>query len=146
MSLKEPLTIGKRDIADFPSFNLTNIRVKIDSGAYTSTIHCSLIEEKGGELHVIFLDENQEGYTGEVHVFTSFELKKVRSSNGELQERYIINGTILLFNREFETEFTLSQRDLMRYPVLLGRKLLSHHFLIDTSKTDLSFHFKNKSN
>jgi len=38
-------TIGRIDKADFPELNLQNIEVKIDTGAYTSAIHCDYIEE-----------------------------------------------------------------------------------------------------
>src|SRR5690554_5842638 len=121
-SNKEKKIIGKDDIADLPSFNLKEVPVKIDSGAYTSTIHCSVIEETEQGLHVIFLDEEESGYTGKSHYIKKYEQKKVRSSSGEIQERYVIQGNILLFGEKIKTEFTLSKRELMRYPVLLGRK------------------------
>ncbi|PKR79534.1 hypothetical protein CW751_14635 [Brumimicrobium salinarum] len=66
----------------------------------------------------------------------------MRSSSGELQNRYIVEGNIRLFGKIFTTEFTLSKRDLMKNPVLLGRKLLSHNFLIDTALTLQSYTFK----
>ncbi len=36
-------TIGRVDKVDFPELGLVNIEVKIDSGAYTSAIHCEKI-------------------------------------------------------------------------------------------------------
>ncbi|MGK0448051.1 MAG: hypothetical protein ACJA2M_001834 [Polaribacter sp.] len=39
------ITIGRNDKADFPELSLSDIDVKIDSGAYTSSIHCSNIKE-----------------------------------------------------------------------------------------------------
>ncbi len=143
---EQKLIIGRDDKADFPSFNLSDVPVKTDSGAYTSTIHCSLIEEKDDILNVIFLSPDDQSYTGERMQFHEYEQKKVRSSSGEQQERYIVKGSIQLFDRKHNTEFTLSSRDLMRYPVLLGRKLLSGNFLIDTSLSNLSYEQKNKSN
>ncbi|MDX1651674.1 MAG: RimK/LysX family protein [Brumimicrobium sp.] len=142
MKRKQKPIIGKDDIADFPLFGLTNVRVKIDSGAYTSTIHCSRIRETDEGLFVVFLDKKEKGYTGtEVH-FTKYDRKKVRSSSGELQERYIVKGDIELFGKKIKTEFTLSKRNLMRYPVLLGRKLLNKRFLIDTSLSNQSAQLK----
>ena len=38
-------TIGRVDKADFKELSLEDIDIKIDSGAYTSSIHCSNIEE-----------------------------------------------------------------------------------------------------
>ena len=132
-------TIGRNDIADFPSFNLKNVRIKTDSGAYTSTIHCKSIEENDGKLEVVFLETDEPGFTGKTVRFTKFDRKLVRSSSGEQQERYIVSGEILLFGKLYQTEFTLSSRDQMRYPVLLGRKLLSKNFIINTVHTNLSY-------
>ena len=39
------ITVGRIDKADFPELSLKDIDLKIDSGAYTSSIHCSNIEE-----------------------------------------------------------------------------------------------------
>lgn len=138
--------IGRVDKADFPIFNLEEILVKIDSGAYTSAIHCSKIKEENGVLYVIFLDKSNSGYTGEVVVFNEFSVKKVRSSSGEAQWRYKVKGNILLFGKKYNTEFTLTKRSKMRYPVLLGRKLLNKKFLIDTSLSNESWKLKEKNN
>ena len=138
---KSKTIIGKDDIADMPLFNLKEVKVKIDSGAYTSSIHCSLIEKTDEGLNVIFLDESENGYTGELFTFREFKKKKVRSSSGQMQLRFIIQGTIILFGKRHSTEFTLSKRDLMRYPVLLGRKLLSKGFMIDTTLSNESYKY-----
>lgn len=143
MKIGKKQIIGKNDVADLPSFNLKDIKVKIDSGAYTSTIHCSLIKKTEKGLEVIFLDKKNAGYTGEIHYFKEYQLKRIRSSNGILQERFVINGNIILFGKKYNTEFSLSKRKLMRFPILLGRKLLNKRFLIDTSLTNLSYKHKN---
>jgi len=131
--------IGKADKVILPKFKLQDVYVKIDSGAYTSTIHCSVIKETSQGLEVVFLDSSEDGYTGKAHLFPTFKQKKVRSSSGEMQLRYIIKGDIELFGQLYSTDFTLSRRSLMRYPVLLGRKLLSNHFIIDTSLSNQSY-------
>lgn len=142
--LKNKHIIGRSDIADFPKFGLVNVPVKIDSGAYTSTIHCCLITEKNKHLEVVFLDKSKSSYTGEVVVFNEYAVKKVRSSTGQSQMRYIVKGNIELFGKKYNTEFTLSMRSKMRYPVLLGRKLLNKRFLIDTSISNQSYTLKRK--
>jgi hypothetical protein len=48
--------IGRREWASLPEFGLKNVEVKIDTGAYSSSIHASLIEEVDGVLKVVFLD------------------------------------------------------------------------------------------
>lgn len=135
---KEKLIIGKVDRANFPKFNLRNVKVKIDTGAYTSTIHCNEIWEEENELKVVFLSDDHLQFTKEIITFKNYSLKKVRSSSGQSQIRYKVNGDIVLFGEIFNTEFTLSNRSKMKYPVLLGRKLLNRNFLVDTSKKNLS--------
>ena len=142
----EKRIIGRKDRADLPDFHLTNVAVKIDSGAYSCSIHCEFVGEtlKAGKnvLEVIFLDKEHPKYTGEKFCFDNFKKKKVRSSTGHEQERYFIQFPITLFGTEIKTDFSLTQRNGLRNPILLGRKLLNHNFLIDTAKVNLSFREK----
>lgn len=138
----EKIVIGRRDIADLIDFDLLHVPVKVDSGAYTSSIHVNYVAEieKEGvqQLEVVFLDENHKSYTGIPHYFKKFKTKKVRSSTGEVQLRYFIKTKIKLFDEVFTTEFSLTKRSGMKFPILLGRKILNKRFLIDTSKVNLS--------
>lgn len=140
--------IGRKDKIDIPFLSIENIPVKIDSGAYSSSIHCSSIElvssEDGQKLEVVFLDENNENFSGKKYIFDSFRKKKVKSSTGDEQERFFIQLPIVLFDKEYLTDFSLTRRNGLRNPVLLGRKLTSHHFVIDTSMTNVSYKHKKK--
>jgi hypothetical protein len=125
--------IGRREWASLPEFGLKNVKVKIDTGAYSSSIHASLIEEKDGVLSVVFLDSNHPDFQNNPFFFKEYRRKKVKSSNGIVQERYFIKTYIVLGSVKIKTEFSLTQRKGMRYPILIGRKLLNKRFLIDTS-------------
>lgn len=139
----EKTIIGRKDCVSFPSFGLAYVPVKIDSGAYSSSMHCSLIQFVTNVdtpfLEVIFLDADTPGYTGKVERFYDFKRKIVKSSNGVAQERFFIKGSISLFHQTHETLFSLTERTGLRIPVLLGRRLLNKRFLIDTSKTMCSY-------
>lgn len=139
---KEKTLIGRRDIANLPDFGLNQVDVKVDSGAYTSSIHvshCHEIDTENGKLlEVVFLDEKHPAFDGEKHYFSEFRTKKVKSSTGQEQLRYFIRCTIQLLGRKIKTEFSLTERRGMRYPILLGRKLLNNRFIIDTSLVNLS--------
>jgi len=136
------IIIGRKEKADFPDFGLKNILVKIDSGAYTSSIDCQsveLIEEDGNTfVEVQFLNSSRTEATDEKIRFSIFKSKKVKSSTGKSEVRYFIPGRIILFNNEYNTYFSLSKRSGMKAPVLLGRKLLNKNFLIDTNHVYLS--------
>ena len=49
-------TIGRIDRADFPELKLRNLHLKVDTGAFTSTIHCHEINEVeiNGEKYIPF--------------------------------------------------------------------------------------------
>lgn len=132
------IVIGRSDKATFPEFSLKSINVKIDSGAYTSAIHCCKISlSKKSELKVVFLDETDPNYTGKVYNFKEFDKKVVRSSNGISEERFIIKTKIRLNKKVYDINLSLTFRGDMRFPVLLGRKFLNeNNFLINPKLKD----------
>ena len=138
----DKMIIGRREVANLPEFGLEHVAVKVDSGAYTSSIHvshCKQIQtEKGTVLEVVFLDNAHASYIDEKHYFEKFRIKKVKSSTGQEQMRYFIKCKIELLGRKIVTEFSLTERKGMRFPILLGRKLLNKRFIIDTSLVNVS--------
>jgi hypothetical protein len=84
-------------------------------------------------LAVVFLDANHPSFDNETHYFSEYRMKKVRSSTGQEQLRYFIYCTLDLLGQQIKTEFSLTERKGMRFPILLGRKLLNNRFIIDTS-------------
>lgn|SRR5690554_20353 len=138
----EKQLIGRVDRADFPGLHLNDIAVKIDTGAYSSAIHCDNIQEEDGVLKCTFLDEEHPQYNGKEFTFTEYDVVFVRSSNGMVQRRYQIQSNIRMFNRVFKISLSLSSRQEMRYPVLLGRKFLTKKFIVDTELFDLSYNAK----
>jgi hypothetical protein len=137
--------LGRRELVDFPAFALGSVEAKVDTGAYTSAIHCSNIHieteaDQPPRLVVHLLDPGHEGADGRPLAFTEFVLRDIRSSNGEVQERYVIRAVVQLYGQDFETEFSLSDRSDMKYPVLLGRSLLRQgRFVVDVAKRNLSY-------
>ncbi|WP_426490424.1 ATP-dependent zinc protease [Hymenobacter sp. 102] len=137
-------TVGRRELVDFPQFQLWGVEAKIDTGAYTGAIHCSNIHvetDAAGRqrLHVQLLDPSHPNFDGSPMQFEQFTLRDIRSSNGEVQERYVIRAVLRLFGEDFETEFSLSDRSDMRYPVLLGRVLLRQaRLVVDVARRNIS--------
>ncbi len=126
--------IGRKERANFPELNLRNVKVKVDSGAYTSSIHCSsILTGENNKVSCVFLEPGEKGYTGEVCTFDVVKEVVVKSSNGTGEQRCMIRTTIELLGEEYPIYLTLTNRNDMRYPVLLGRRFLSGKFLIDVS-------------
>ncbi|MBC7862920.1 MAG: ATP-dependent zinc protease [Bacteroidia bacterium] len=117
---------------------MKNIEAKIDTGAYTCALHCHTIAEKelGGKKVLCFflLDPSHEEYHQTEHVFFDYSRKKIKSSSGEFEERYIIKTIVRLGRRRIRTTISLTDRGNMRYPVLIGRKLLRGKFIVDVSR------------
>lgn len=136
--------IGRFDKADFPDLHLNEISIKIDTGAYTSSIHCEDIREEEGVLKCTFLDAEHPLYNGKVFTFTKYHVVRVKSSNGMVQKRFQIKTTIKLFGRTHKISLTLAARQEMKFPVLLGRKFLTKKFIVDTEYFDVSFNSTNQ--
>jgi hypothetical protein len=141
------ITIGRSDRADFPELALSDIDVKIDSGAYTSTIHCSNITEitsqKESYLQFTLLDPEHPFYNNKEFTSKNYTSKKVKSSNGIAEMRFMVQTEIIIFNKNFPIYLTLSERKDMKFPILLGRKFLNKKFVVDTLKINLSHKLKN---
>lgn len=144
--MKNKIIIGRKDKADFPELGLFDIDIKIDTGAYTSSIHCHNIKEieEEGERYIEFqlLDPSHKDYNNKKFKVKNFKEKKIRSSNGKGEKRYIIKTKIHIFKKKYTIELSLSERSEMRFPVLIGRKLLNKKFIVDTSLSNLSFNSK----
>jgi len=137
--------IGRIDKADFPILDLYNIEVKVDTGAYTSSIHCKNLKIEDGYLKCNFLDEEHPSYHGKEIIFDAYDVKVVKSSNGQSEARYRIKTEIILFGKVHEIALTLSDREEMKFPVLLGRKFLTKKYMVDINKTNLSYKLKEKN-
>jgi hypothetical protein len=141
---KEQILIGRRELAWLPDFGLAEVKAKVDSGAYTSSIHVSSCYVEDKLLKVVFLDDKHAAYTGKEMTFSNFRTKNVKSSTGQVQERFFVFGSIEIAGLKFQTEFSLTKRQGMRYPILLGRKVLNKRFVIDTSKKYIHINTQNQ--
>ena len=137
MSDKTKQIIGRKEKIDLPEFGLFSIDAKIDTGAYTSSIHCShivLTEEEGIEkinFHIPLFN-NSESL---IKVFQTdqFKIKNIKSSFGQIEKRYVIRTKIRVAGRLITSDFSLTDRSEMKNPILIGRKILKNKFLVDVS-------------
>ena len=138
------LTIGKKDHIDLPEWDVFGVEAKVDTGAYGCALHChhvEVVEQEGEEvLRFKLFDPQHAEYDNRFIYARQFSQKKVKNSGGQVELRYIIKTVVRLFNKRYRTEFSLTDRQQMRYPVLIGRKFLNKRFLVDVSQQDLSYH------
>ncbi|MDZ4715895.1 MAG: RimK/LysX family protein [Cytophagales bacterium] len=136
------ITLGRNDRIDLPGLGLENIHAKIDTGAYTSSLHCSSAAEVNGVLEFILLDEEHPEFTGTPFRVKKFKQKEIKNSFGEAELRYVIRTEVKIYGEVIRSDFSLSNRGNLKFPILLGRRILRGRFLIDVSKKDLSFQQK----
>lgn len=127
--------IGKFERINLKEFGLYNIRAKIDTGAKTSSLHCSFIHELSDNyVAFILLDEDHKKFIPASKIAKISRTAKVKSSNGKIQKRYFVKTVITILGKEYLTEFSLTDRGSMRFPVLIGRSLLKKNFCVDVTK------------
>lgn len=140
--MESKIIIGRHDLMDLPEFDINLLDVKIDTGAYGSSLHCHHMEivSRNGEEYLQFqlLDPKHAEFVGKYYYSRQFGYKIVKSSNGSMEKRYTITTDIIIFNKTFEVEFSLTDRSDMKFPALLGRTFLKNRFLVDVSKKNIS--------
>ncbi|HYG04763.1 MAG TPA: RimK/LysX family protein [Chryseosolibacter sp.] len=136
------IVLGRYDRLDLPMLGLTNIHAKIDTGAYTCSLHCQLTEVVDGKLNFILLDAEHPEFTGLRFTFSEFEQRDIKNSFGEVEKRFVIVTSVRIFGEVITTEFSLCNRGQLKFPILIGRKILRERFLIDVTRKNLSFRHK----
>lgn len=137
--------LGRYDRVDLPELGLSNIHAKIDTGAYTCSLHCHKAEVVDGKLEFILLDQEHPEFTGMKFIFEKFEKRDIKNSFGEVEKRFVIVTTMTIFGEVISTEFSLSNRGSLKFPILIGRKILRNRYLIDVTKKNNSFKEKRKT-
>jgi ribosomal protein S6--L-glutamate ligase len=124
----EPFVLGWREWVALPQLALPALKAKIDTGAKTSALHAFSIETFGpAEAPRVRFGVHPVDYSTDIEVWCTakvIDLRHVRSSNGQAEQRYIIRTPIRIGNREWPIEISLSNRYTMAHRMLLGRAAL----------------------
>jgi hypothetical protein len=124
------LLVGWREWASLPDLNIPFIKIKIDTGAFTSALHAydiDIIEENGQKFAEFFIHPLQKDNIVAVKAKALVvDLRNVKSSNGQKQLRVVIRSKIKIGNYESEIDITLTNRDIMKYRMLFGRKAMKN--------------------
>lgn len=134
--------IGKAEMIGFPELNIENVPAKIDTGAYRCAVWASDISEIGNKISFKLFNRESPYYNGIEIVTKDYFKSRVRSSFGHREERYRVKLKIRVGSKVYKTDFTLANRAINRYPVLLGRSLLRDRFIVDV--TEENVHFKSR--
>ncbi len=132
--------IGRRETISIVDLELFDLDAKVDTGADSSALHCDHIDinEKDETVSFTLLDEVHEAYHGKRMTFPIYKIKKVKSSNGQIQERPSIKVSVEFFGKRYKSVISLTNRADMKFPMLIGRRFLSGKFLVDVSEENLN--------
>ncbi|MAL16406.1 MAG: hypothetical protein CL670_10485 [Balneola sp.] len=140
--------IGRIEQVNLPEWEFKNLDAKIDTGAFTSSLHCHHIEPFKREdeewIRFYMLDPDHESYSDKMLEMPLHDKREVKSSNGETELRYFIQTEIEFYDGNYSIEFSLTDRSAMKYPLLIGRKFLQKGpFLVDVTQKNLFKTLKN---
>ncbi|MGH1350426.1 MAG: ATP-dependent zinc protease family protein [Methyloligellaceae bacterium] len=137
-----PMLIGWREWVRLPELGNAAVKVKVDTGAQTSAIHAwniKVSENKKGRIATFDLHPLQDDNKTIIHAKAPVvDLRNIKSSNGQVQERVVIETPLELAGRTWMIELTLTRRDEMGFRMLLGRTAMQGHLLVDPSHSFLA--------
>ncbi len=134
------ITIGWREWVSLPDLGINRIKAKIDTGARTSALHAFHLEHarvKGVDGLRIGVHPLQKRSDIEHFFFAEIvDERWVTDSGGHREKRYVISSELLLSELRWPIELTLTNRDSMRFRLLLGRTAMHERIMI---KPDQSY-------
>lgn len=132
---KPPVEIGWCEYVSLPELGLGGIKAKIDTGARSCSLHAEQCEpfKRDGVPWVRFAVP----IASEIDPVIEAELvgeRLVKSSNGLGESRYVIRTPLLIGNIRRNTVVTLTDRQAMEFPMLVGRAALGRRFLVNVAR------------
>lgn len=135
----EKMPVGWREWIALPGLGIGAIKVKIDTGARSSSLHAFDVEtfERDGAAWVRFVVHPwQRDCTTTVRAEAPVhEFRHIRSSSGHLTHRPVILAEVELDGRRWPIELTLASRDEMGFRMLLGREAVRGRFVVDPGRS-----------
>ncbi|PLX77327.1 MAG: ATP-dependent zinc protease [Desulfuromonas sp.] len=144
---KQIINLGWREWLALPGLQIPAIKAKVDTGARTSALHAFFVEpfEKDNISMVRFgVHPLQKRTDLEIVCETPMkDYRPISDSGGHREMRYVIEAEFVLGGVSRIIEITLTNRDNMRFRMLLGRTALEC-CAIFPDKSYLAGRLKNK--
>lgn len=141
MKQNDKTIIGCLESIELPELAISDLQVRVDTGAKTSSLHVDNIVKTvvNGKPFVQFdLHPDVHNVDNTVTCKSRVnDIRTIKSSNGKAEQRYVIKTPVKLGGQEWSIEITLTDRSDMSYLMLFGREALGDKFLVDPSKTYL---------
>ena len=135
MSTGSKKLVGAIELCDLPELEISQLNVRVDTGAATSSLHVDNIEEfeKHDETWIRF-DIHPDIHNVERVVRREAPVvgkKQVKSSTATREKRYVIDTPIIMDDMRWTIQLTLTDRSEMTYLMLLGREAMNGRLVVD---------------
>ncbi len=133
--------LGWREWVALPELAISHIKAKVDTGAKTSALHAFYVEhyQRDGQPWVRFGIHPEQSSTHDGIQCEALvkEMRLVTDSGGHAEMRPVIETILMVEDQHRLIELTLTDRETMRFRMLLGRSALKRHYVVDSSKSFL---------
>ena len=124
-----------------PDLGIPRIKCKVDTGARSSALHAFFLEpfEMHGKQRIRFGIHPLQRRTDRECICTADVLDRrvVTDSGGHREQRYVIETTVVLGDDAWSAEITLTDRDTMRFRMLLGRTAIKNKYVVNPASYSL---------
>lgn len=135
------MIIGVCEWVALPELDIQRLRARVDTGAKSCALHALDIEPvtRNGKRRVAFRVHVRNPKPGRWQHCEAdlLSVRRVRNTSGEFEERYTIRTPLVVGHSRWDVDITLTNRERMRYRMLLGRTAMENHALVYPARTFL---------
>ena len=129
------LIVGWREWISLPDLGIKSIKSKMDTGARTSALHTYFIEpvDNSDRPMVRFgvHPKQKSDKNGIICTADIIDQRRIVDSGGHPELRYIIRTSVMVAGRKWPIDLSLTNREQMRFRLLIGRSAISENLIID---------------